>query len=228
MKSCPPRSCKTRQIFSRFSLFFTNSRRVDALKLAVGLAEHQPLVVWIYHDHEEFITRTGMPEWSGGAFDPRKERSYFYGRANETMYHEFTHQVLEVFSGRNSAPAWLVEGIATYTMYPVFEMGRVSMPGNPYDASYSIDDLFVIRTTAAWYRVNEDSQRRGLPSPYGSAGSVVTFCMNGDDAAYRADFLDFLRDSYQGATRNHEAWDYLGLTHDEFTRRYAEWGKPNR
>lgn len=213
-----------KQIFGEFAGFFADSRQVDALRLAVGLAEHDPLVVWVFRNHAEYVERTGAPQWSAGVFVPSMGQSFFYGRAGTTMYHEFTHHVLHVLNGGNDSPAWLTEGIAVYTQSVGFESGRVRFPGAGYDEAMPLDDLLAIRNNKTWHRVVETADRRDGANPYPAAGSVVTFCMNSDDERYRADFIDYLRDSYRNLARNRAVWDYLGLSEAEFIQRYRAWG----
>lgn len=211
------------EIFRTFPGFFTDSRRVDAMRFALGLADHQPFPVWVYADHAEYVQRSDAVSWSAGVFNPANGTAYFYGRPSQTMYHEFTHQVLHVMTGSNRAPAWLTEGIAVYTQSVTFGIRGAEFPGAPANGGWSLDDLFALRGGDDWYRAYEIAQRKNRPSPYGSAGSVVTFAMQTNDHNLQADFVDFLRDSYRGRTGGRDIWEYLGMTRDEFGRAYGGW-----
>ncbi|MEZ6191619.1 MAG: hypothetical protein R3C45_10060 [Phycisphaerales bacterium] len=211
------------EIFRTFPGFFTESRRVDAMRYALGLAEHEPFAVWVYADHAEYVQRADAVGWSGGIFKRSNGTAYFYGRPSPTMYHEFTHQVLHVMTGGNRAPSWLTEGIAVYTQTVTFGIRGAEFSGAPADDSWSLDDLFALRGGDDWYRAYENAQRKNLSSPYGPAGSVVTFAMQYDDQNFQAEFVDFLRDNYRGRSGNHDVWEYLGMDEGAFRRAYAEW-----
>ena len=132
------------------------------------------------------------------------------------MFHEFTHQILQVFAGKNDAPAWLVEGIAVYTQTATFDRGRVVIPGARPSHALSVNDLMMLKTNAAWHAYHGGGGRQ---SAYPDAGSLVTYGMNAEDGRFRADLIDFVRDSYFGRTRGAALWDYLGLGEKEFPAR---------
>lgn len=208
------------EIFAVYAAFFAQSRRHDPLRLALGLTEHQPLVVWVYRDHAEYVRRSGGPDWSGGLFRPDTKASYFYGGPSVTMYHEFTHQVLHVMTGKNNAPSWLTEAIAVYTQTATFIDNGLAFRGAPYAGRLPLDDLFALRNGKAWNRHAES----GRPSAYAEGGSLATFCMEAENQRFRADFIDYVRDAYQGKTRGREVWEYLGLSRRELEVAYHRWG----
>lgn len=210
-------------VFVTFPNFFADSRRVDVMRSALGLAEHKPLKVWVYATADEYHQRADAVGWSGGIFRPSNETAYFYGRPAPVMYHEFTHQILHVMTGGNRSPAWLTEGVAMYTQTVRFDLRGASFMGWPADASWSLDELFKLRGGDDWYRAMERIRRKGLRSPYGPSGSVVTFVMQLDDGLYRADFTDYLRDSYRGKAGTRELWDYMGLSERVFREKYGAW-----
>ncbi len=210
-------------IFANFSNFFSNSRSVDVMRYALGLAEHEPFEVWVYATRDEYLHRADAVCWSAGIFNPSTGKAYFYGSSGDTMYHEFTHQVLHVLTGDNRAPSWLTEGAAVYTQTVRFGLQGASFPGAARDRSWQIDDLFKLRDGNDWYRAVETAQRKRQPSPYPAAGSVVTFAMQYADGDLRHDFIDFLRDSYHGRAGTSQLWDYLGMSESQFKAAYQAW-----
>lgn len=210
-------------IFTAFPSFFSDSRRVDVMRYALGLAEHEPFEVWVYATHAEYVQRANAVGWSGGIFNPSTGKAYFFGGPSQTMYHEFTHQVLHVLTGGNRSPSWLTEGIAVYTQSVTFGLRGASFPGAARDGSWSIDELFKLRRGDDWYRAVETAQRKHGPSPYGPSGSLVTFAMRHADGTLRSDFVDYLRDSYRGRTGSREVWDYLGMSQPQFKEAHARW-----
>jgi hypothetical protein len=47
--------------------------------------------------------------------------------------------------------------------------------------------------------------------------------MESEGRRFREDFIDFLRDSYRGATGGRKLWDYLGLGYGDFEKTYTQW-----
>lgn len=208
------------EIFSVYAPFFKDGGRRDALQLALGLAEHPPLEIWVYRDHDEYLQRSGAVGWSGGIFRPSNGTAYFYGGPSTTMYHEFTHQVLHVMTGKNRSPSWLTESIAEYTETAQLTSQGMAFPGKRYVGELQLEQLFALREGAAWSRHAQSNR----PSAYAEAGSLASFCMDADDSKHRADFIDFIRDSYHGKTHGKQLWEYLGLSFRELATNYAKWG----
>ncbi len=211
------------EIFVTFAQFFTNSRRLDAMRFAFGLAEHQPLKVWVYATHDEYVKRANAVGWSGGVFRQSNGTAYFFGKPSQTMYHEFTHQVLHVMTGKNNSPTWLTEGVAVYAQTVRFDMRGAQFPGARPNDRWSVDQMMRLRSGKDWYRAVENAKRDGLDSPYGSCGSLVTFAMQYQDGLLQADFIDFLRDSYRQGTGKWAIWDYMGMGEPQFKYEYAKW-----
>jgi Protein of unknown function (DUF1570) len=168
--------------------------------------------------------------WSAGMFIPNTRESYFYQGIAEVIYHEFTHQILHIFSGTNRAPAWLTEGAAVYTESPVFEAGRMvlgEMDGNEHLSAFFHQMKSGKALTLAQILALEDGRVwMSSTTPdlnYPAAGMLVEFCMEADNRRHRSDFLDFLRDSYLGTTSNYKVWDYLGMSYAAFDTAFSEW-----
>ena len=209
------------EIFAVYAAFFADGGKHDPLKLALGLVAHDPLVVWVYRDHQEYLDRSGAVAWSGGIFRPSNGTSYFYGGPSETMYHEFTHQVLHVMTGKNEAPVWVTESIAEYTETAAVSGDGIAFRGAAYTRAMSLEELFRLTTHSLW----SQAATRTRAANYAAAGSVATFCMQAEDGRYAADFIDFLRDSYRGKTGGRMIWEYLGLSSREFGEAYHTWGR---
>jgi hypothetical protein len=216
-----------REIFGVFASFFADSRRVDSLRLALGLSQQRPLVVWIYRTRKEYLQRADAVKWSAGIFRYSTGTSYFYGKVSRIMYHEFAHQILYIMTGKNRAPTWLSEGIAVFTASVRIEHGRVLFKGTAYNDGMTLPKLLSLTSHGAWSNAVEQGKKNGTGSPYPVAGSVVTFCMKVNDGRYRDDFMDYLRDSYRGKARN-PVWSYLGISKMEFAREYQAWGKKSK
>ena len=223
------------RVFAAYANFFIKpgKRSANDIRLLFGTFDHPRLVVNIARDEKDY--QTSLPKgvaagWSAGMFIPMTKETYFYAGPTEVIYHEFTHQILHLFSGQNDGPAWLVEGAAVYTQAPVFVEGRMVL-GDLQDNHHirgffhqlklgkalSLAKTLALEDQGAWGR---------SPTPdlnYPAAGALVQFAMEAENRKYRSDFIDFLRDSYLGTTRGFRLWEYLGMDYPRFEKAYAEW-----
>lgn len=76
-----------------------------------------PIAVDIYATHEEYIKRTGSPEWSGGVFQGSVVATYDHGDSGSswratlpTLFHEASHQFMREAVG--NPPSFVNEGVA--------------------------------------------------------------------------------------------------------------------
>lgn len=227
------------QIFAAYASFFVGGKQktnAGDLKLILGMGTYPRLVVMVFKDKAQYhAALPEAPSWSAGLFNPNKGSSYFFAVgpliSYDVMFHEFTHQTLHQYTGGNSAPVWLVEGIAVYTQSPAWidgdlVLGRLSSNlrllgwtrEHAAGKVMSPTALMGLTTTAAWGAGEVDQH-------YSAAGALTSFCMEAEERRYRADFVDFLRDSYRGSTNNHTIWEYLGFTHDAFLATFETWAK---
>ena len=191
------------------------------------------LVVNVAKDKDAYVA--SLPPmvtagWSDGMFISSTKESYFYQGEAEVIYHEFTHQILHIFSGTNRSPAWLAEGAAVYTQAPAFHEGRMvlgEIDGNQHLRAFfhqmkegkalSLQQILALDDGRVW------SSSTTPDLNYPAAGILVQFCMESDNRRHRSDFLDFLRDSYLGTTLNYKVWDYLGLKYSTFDKSLTDW-----
>lgn len=220
------------QIFASYALFFSKGQ--SDVKLIFGLLDHPRLVVNIAKDPAAY--KLSLPSgvdagWSAGMWVPAVGASFFYAGPMEVMYHEFTHQILDVFSHGCRAPVWIVEGIAVYTQSPTYVDGKLTLglieenhrvrshlsrlaAGN----AMTFDQLLAL-DHATWGAAKDPS------SQYAAAGALAQFCMEAEKRRYRSDYIEFIRDAYLGQTQNHTLWDYLGMTRTDFLYAYHAWEK---
>lgn len=223
------------QVFAAYCGFFLTpgAKGGDDLKLLFGLLDHPRLVVNLAKDRDAYLA--SLPPmvkagWSDGMFISSTKESYFYTGWAEAVYHEFTHQILHVFTDGNRAPSWLAEGSAVYTQAPEFSEGRMrlgSVAGNNHlrlfirqqqaGKALTLQKILALDDGFSW--MNSATPDLNYPA----AGVLVQFCMEAEDRRYRSDFIDFLRDSYRGETRGYELWEYLGMDYGTFDRRHAAW-----
>ena len=218
------------RIFAAYSQFFPNGSQ--GVRLIFGMLDHEPLRIAIARDADGY--RRSLPPgiesgWSAGMWVPSAGSSFFWSGSDTTMYHEFTHQILHVFTGSNAAPTWLTEGVAVYTETPVFAdgelvLGRLAankdvlahIAANAAGEGLPLTVLLTL-DSVTWSAASD-------PAPqYYAAGALVHFCMEGESRRWRADFVDFLRDSYRGETAERHLWQYLGLSREAFVAAYQAW-----
>ncbi len=219
------------QVFASYSLFFSKEGRSD-FKLIFGLLDHPRLVINIAKDPTAYKASLpdGVPAgFSAGMWIPAVGASFFYAGPMEVMYHEFAHQILDVFSEGSRAPVWVVEGIAVYTQAPVYREGELRLGDLSKNGmirthfrrlaaknAMALDTLMAL-DYRAWSGAAD-------PGPqYSAAGALAQFCMEADNRKYRADYVEFVRDSYQGLSQGHTLWDYLGMTRADFISAYQAW-----
>ena len=220
------------QIFASYALFFSKGK--SDVKLIFGLLDHPRLVVNIAKDPAAY--KLSLPSginagWSAGMWVPAVGASFFYAGAMEVTYHEFTHQILDVFSQGCKAPVWIVEGIAVYTQSPTYVGSQLTLGAIAQNhrikshfsllaagKSLSFDQLLAL-DHSTW------SAAKDPGSQYAAAGALAQFCMEAEHRRYRSDYIDFIRDSYLGQTQNHTLWDYLGMTRANFLYAYHAWEK---
>lgn len=223
------------QVFAAYCGFFVKpgAKSGNDIRLLFGLLDHPRLVVNMAKDREAY--QASLPPmvkagWSDGMFISSTKESYFYTGWAEAVYHEFTHQILHVFTDGNRSPAWLAEGSAVYTQAPEFTDGRMRLGGiggnnhlrmfirqQQAGKALTLQKVLALDDGFAW--MNSTTPDLNYPA----AGAVVQFCMEAEDRRYRSDFIDFLRDSYRSETRGYKLWEYLGMDYATFDRRYATW-----
>lgn len=75
----------------------------------------RPYPVTVYGDRSEYLAKTRMPEWSGGAAAGNTLVTYVGPQLESTLAHELTHVLFyEAFGARASDLRWLNEGLAVY------------------------------------------------------------------------------------------------------------------
>ncbi len=220
------------QFYAQIFAAYANAFTVDAndYELILGMADHDPLKVWIYRDKEQYHEALpNAPAWSAGLFSGRQRCSYFYGRVGETMYHEFTHQIFNIFSGGNRSEVWLTESIAVYTQSPTWnELGDLVLGerkranrARSYLRAYAakkhlpIQELLRI-SHHAWTNATDPGRN------YDAAGALAQFCMEARKRSFRKDYVDYIRDAYRGRA-SHPLWEYLGMDGPAFIAAFEAW-----
>lgn len=217
------------RIFSAYAAFFADRGKAD-LRLVLGMAEHPRLVVNIQRTRADYQRTLPVPAGTsaGMYIHSRTPASYFYVGSDQVMFHEFTHQILGVFSG-GTGDSWIVEGVAVYTQAPVIEGGALvlgRLEGNSHIRRYftqlrtggAIDAGRLMALTDATWEAGD------VLGHYAAAGAFVHFCMEADERARRADFIDYLADNYRARAKR-PLWDYIGTSRERLVADFAAWAQ---
>ncbi|MCX5797170.1 MAG: peptidase MA family metallohydrolase [Elusimicrobia bacterium] len=100
------------QISSQAEGFYTNIMTDTNLFsfMPSGLYE-----IVVYASHEEYVRKTGQPDWSGGVTYGNAICSYNGPQLLQTIAHEMTHLIFNEYMGRPRRDLlWLNEGLAVY------------------------------------------------------------------------------------------------------------------
>lgn len=75
----------------------------------------------VVYDAGQYYDATGMPEWSGGAYDngmirlPINDARAGTDRTRKVVFHEYTHLIVNYLTKGRQVPQWLNEGLAEFT-----------------------------------------------------------------------------------------------------------------
>lgn len=209
------------QAFRQYDLFFPGDMGARFIFGAGKL--DKKLVVYFYRSRDQFVSHAQPPtDWAAGFYDSGRAASFFYGDGKRvdfsTLQHELIHQILGEFSPGH-APPWLAEGAAVYLEDAFFD-GELLTLGTISDHDrvmtylrnlrssvdeHSFREMLAFDTSAKWDSGDISQNYRG-------AGALVYFLMNFDGGRFRGDFIEMLRDSYNGAIKPVET--YFGLSLD--------------
>ncbi|MBI4656264.1 MAG: hypothetical protein HY746_05900, partial [Elusimicrobia bacterium] len=154
----------------------------------------RPYNAIIYADSGEYLSKTGMPEWSGGIAYGNALLLYDSPDAEPTIAHETTHLVFNEFMGLSNLDRkelkWINEGIAVYEEVQPGNLSRVfyenyfrqDVAKNPMPFSQMI-------SFAPLKEENRSANRW-----YCQAGSVARFMLEKGGSIGFAIFLSKLKD----------------------------------
>ncbi len=140
--------------------------------------------IYIYGTREEFIRKTGLPEWSAGAARGTTLYSYEGPHLRWVLPHEMTHLIFSEYMGMYSfTHKWVNEGLAVYEEQQAAPFGAPSRYGDapiPFAAMITMVPMTEKdRKVSAWYH---------------QVGSVVRFMIERSRGPGFHIFLRALRD----------------------------------
>lgn len=222
-------------VFVAFTPIFLELQGVqNPIKLVFGkLGRQRPHRIVYLKNKKQYLKQATSTRWSGGMYIPRRNKSYFYGKPQYKMFHEFTHQLLRETIRSNQAPSWLTEGVAVYAQHPMNLFNNKPLKFGQFlkdkhlktflkllqkGKHYPVKKLLKITNNASWKNISKKTEGAN----YSTAGALTWFCMEIENRKYRRDFLDYVRDSYYGRASN-PFWEYMGMTRSQFFDRLNKW-----
>lgn len=211
------------QAFAEYDVFFAKPGSLKGADLIFGVAPTaKRLLVWFYRDAAQFKSHAKPPtSWAAGFYSGAAHASYFHainGKVSpDVLQHELTHQILGEFSSYGGAPPWLAEGAAVYLEAAFFRDGVMTLGRleDNRDLAQYVKGVKAGKGEHSFRRMlqfqaSRDWDAGEISKNYRGAGSVVYFLMTFDGGRYRGDFIEMLRDAYNGVPRPVE--DYFGLS----------------
>lgn len=143
--------------------------------------ELYPLVV--YGSHDEYLRKTGLPQWSGGVSVGRAVYLSEGGGFRPILAHEMTHLIFNEFMGRSDASQrWVNEGLAVYEE----EEARGGLRGRAFSQAIPFREMVQLAPLGERDVVVGDW--------YSQVGSVVRFMIERGGRVGFGEFLKALRD----------------------------------
>ncbi len=152
----------------------------------------RPYNVTVYRDAAEYHSKTGQPDWSGGATYGNALLLYGGGGLKATLGHEMTHLVFNEFMGLGQARQlrWLNEGVAVY------EESRANQSSSAFYTARLADSVASnpIPFSQMVNLAPQDDANRGVDRWYAQVGSVAGFMIRQGGSFNFSLFLGKLRD----------------------------------
>ncbi|MFA6093882.1 MAG: hypothetical protein WCU88_10020 [Elusimicrobiota bacterium] len=147
--------------------------------------QREPYPIVIYGSHEEYVRKTGMPQWSGGAAAGNSLFTYESPATAGVLAHEMTHLIFNEYMGRQTySLRWINEGLAVFEEQQA--SGRLPAALPPGRAPLSFDRM---ADTAPLSESSFDAS-----AWYAQASSVVRFMIERGGQIGFGQFLAALRD----------------------------------
>ena len=171
-----------------------------------------PTRVVVFRDKLSF-DRFKPVEWAAGYFQPGEDVNYivlpFGEKETEnypTIFHEYTHFLIDNSLGRSKAPPWLNEGIAEYYETFAIENERTVTLGGVHAAHLQLLQRtppipFETFFATDYYTLHKQSKQNAQLF-YAQAWALIHYLLNGENGARRARFDKFVELLISGSQPN--------------------------
>ena len=142
----------------------------------------EPYHITLYANREEYLRKTGLPEWSGGVSVGNAIYAYEGPRLSGVLAHEMTHLIFREYLGRDDLTLrWVNEGLAVYEEQEAMIQAGFA-PAGVVGRKVSFQEMTLLAPM--------DESQRDVSSWYQQVGSVVRFMI---ERGGRIGFGQFMR-----------------------------------
>lgn len=174
-------------------------------------AKDERVLIFLFQNQNTYRDMTGRPVWSGGASSVPKRKIYLYESAElpGILAHELCHIYYDnFFSGGQSDPLWLSEGMATLIQIERGQARPVWLRENleilERGGGFALDDLMSVAATKGM----GDAQVRLW---YAQSYSVVRFLIR---TQYKSSFYKFSRYLREGRSMTESLYRGYGMPYN--------------
>lgn len=144
----------------------------------------------VYADQEEFLKKTGQPQWSGGIACGNAILIFDWEHVEPIMAHEMTHVIFNEFMGRHiEGLTWINEGLAVYEEIMASPFQRREIYA---EAAKTLKEKYIPFSQMA-VLVPATEEKRLVNSWYMQVGSIVQFMIEHGGRLGFSIFLNHLR-----------------------------------
>jgi tetratricopeptide (TPR) repeat protein len=133
-----------------------------------------------------------LKDWVAGYFQPGEDVNYIALSAkenkentNSTIFHEYTHSLVNNYFGQENVPPWINEGLAEYFEYlEIKKKGKIIL-GSPRFSHAPFDKTFQIMPLVKFLKIDYKSLRnkneKEIESFYAQSWLLIHYILNGNN-----------------------------------------------
>lgn len=169
-----------------------------------------PTYIIIFNSEKEFrkfkqFSVGGRKDWVAGFFQPGEDVNFIAlsdkGKTADTVrtiFHEYTHSLVNIYFGPEMAPPWINEGLSEYFEHTQITKRREARLGLPRIAHGQVIDLGDLMPLDEFFRIDyrylDRQPEKGVERFYFQAWLLIHFLLNSDgDPAVSEKNKQFLR-----------------------------------
>ena len=159
----------------------------------------------VYASHDEYISKTSQPSWSGGVTLNNAIALYDSADATRVMAHEMTHLVFNEFMARPRTDLrWVNEGLAVYNETLALDTARMHDYRDHSATSMKSSAMPIAMVTA--YVPAQDDPNRLVDTWYMQCESLVRFMIETDGQFAFSTFLSKIKNGTDVDLAIQQSW----------------------